>query len=365
MKTRNPNADLIRCIAVYSVLSVHFLLNSGFYGVPVEGWDMLIMCMIRSLFMVCVPLFMILSGYLMWQKTLSRKYYKGLVRTLEIYVLASIACQLFKKFGLGEEVTLGSAVLGVLDFDAANYAWYIEMYIGLFLMIPFLNLAYHGLKNQKEKQVLVITMIALTFLPKMLNNFNFTLEGWFAAPSSSESYDPVVPGFFTAMYPITYYFIGVYLREYGWKISKKLNFLLLILAVAVFGCYNFYRSDGGKFVWAANSTWGGENLVTATLLFNLLLNISLERMPRALKAVMLYISKISLGIYLISWIFDRIVYNGYFKPYVEVVNERWKYYFIVVPAVFGLSVGGSSVLYLVQELGHRIAGKVLQKIKRT
>lgn len=354
MKKRDWNADLIRCVAVYSVLSVHFLLNSGFYSVEVRGWDMLFMCMVRSLFMVCVPMFMILSGYLMLHKTLSRQYYKGIWKTIEIYILASIACLLYKKFVQGDEVTVKSAILGILDFDAANYAWYIEMYICLFFMIPFLNLIWKGLKTRKEKQVLVLTMIAVTFLPKMLNNFNLTLEGWFSSPSVSETYDPLVPSFFTTMYPITYYFIGAYLREYDWKISKKKNALFLLLSVIVFGCYNFYRSDGGTFVWAANSTWGGENLIIATLLFNLLLHVRLERVPDAGKAVMKYISNIALGIYLISWIFDKIVYNAYLKPYVPIVNDRWKYYFLVVPSVFLLSVCGASVLYAVKKLVHAL-----------
>ena len=30
MTKRNLNADLIRCVAVFSVISVHFLLNGGF-----------------------------------------------------------------------------------------------------------------------------------------------------------------------------------------------------------------------------------------------------------------------------------------------------------------------------------------------
>ena len=37
MKERNLNADLIRCVAVFSVVSVHFLKNNGFYSTPVDG----------------------------------------------------------------------------------------------------------------------------------------------------------------------------------------------------------------------------------------------------------------------------------------------------------------------------------------
>ena len=357
-RERDMNADLIRCVAVFSVLSVHFLLNSGFYYEPTNRPDIFWLCVYRSFFMTCVPMFMILTGYLMLNKTLSRRYYKGLWKTIEIYLLASIACLLFKKFALGYDVTFKTAILDILDFDAANYAWYIEMYIGLFLMIPFLNLAYHGLKSQREKLLLVLTMAALTLLPKLLNIFDLRTPGWWASPSVSTKYDPIVPGFFTGMYPITYYFIGAYLREYGLKLKKWLNLVLLIAVVVLFGWYNYYRSDGGNFVWGNNSTWGGENLITAVLLFTLLLHLNVKRWPTMVKEILTYISGISLGLYLISWIFDRIVYDGVLVPNVPVVAERWKFWPLVVPSVFLMSAAASSLLYLIRYGLRLVAGKI-------
>ena len=147
MTKRNLNADLIRCVAVFSVISVHFLLNGGFYKQEVCGIPMLVMCMYRSFFMTCVPLFLILTGYLMGRKKLSKGYYKGLWKTIEIYLLASIACLLFKKFVQEEDITIYSGLLSILAFKGANYAWYIEMYIGLFCLIPFLNLIWQGLED--------------------------------------------------------------------------------------------------------------------------------------------------------------------------------------------------------------------------
>ena len=348
MKKRDLNADLIRCVAVFSVLSVHFLLRTGFYGVTVEGPQMLFMCMYRSLFMICVPLSMILTGYLMWQKTLSKRYYKGIIKTLEVYVMASIVCLLFKKYMRGEDVTLQSSILGILDFSAANYSWYVGMYIGLFLMIPFLNTAYHGLKTKKEKRILVFTMMAVTMLPKLLNNFDLVTEGWWLSPPISEDYNALVPGFFTGMYPTTYYFIGAYLRDEGWKISKRKNVFLLFLAVVLFGAYNYYRSYGATFIWNSNSTWGGENLITAVLVFTLLLQMHPERWPVVVQRTLTYLSGISLGVFLLSWVSDQIVYNGYLNPLVSEVSERWKYYAAAVPSSFLLSVFGASVLHFLQ-----------------
>lgn len=43
MKKRNINLDIIRSIAVFSVLSVHFFLNNGFYTEIIKGKRMFVM----------------------------------------------------------------------------------------------------------------------------------------------------------------------------------------------------------------------------------------------------------------------------------------------------------------------------------
>ena len=90
MKKRNVNIDLIKCIAVFSVISVHFFLNTDFYNRTIINTNMYIAVLFRTLFMICVPLFMITTGYLMKNKMLSKKYYLGINRVLIIYLLDAI-----------------------------------------------------------------------------------------------------------------------------------------------------------------------------------------------------------------------------------------------------------------------------------
>lgn len=78
MKKRNINIDLIKSIAVFSVISVHFFLNVGLYEIIINSSNMYIAIFFRTLFMICVPLFIITTGYLMKDKTLSKKYYLGI-----------------------------------------------------------------------------------------------------------------------------------------------------------------------------------------------------------------------------------------------------------------------------------------------
>ena len=153
---RSLGPDLVRITACFSVLSVHFFLNNGFYSEPVEGAAMFIMVLMRSAFMVCVPLFLLLTGYLMRNKKLEKGYYAKGAKTLVVYVLASAACIIYKLVHLKTGEPL-KAILSVLNYTGAPYGWYIEMYIGLFLLIPFLNILYHGLPGRNAKRALLCT----------------------------------------------------------------------------------------------------------------------------------------------------------------------------------------------------------------
>ena len=181
LKKRDSSLDILRIVAVFTVLSVHFFLHNGFYSQTIQGKPMYIAVVMRTLFSVCVPLFMLLTGYLMSKKELSKKYYSGIAKTLVVFVISTLACMIYKNIAQGEILNFKTFILGTLDFTGSNYSWYIEMYIGLFLLAPFLNLAYGKLKSKRQKQVLLITVVFLT--PKRLkyNAFfinRFFLEFW-------------------------------------------------------------------------------------------------------------------------------------------------------------------------------------------
>ena len=89
LERRNSSLDILRIVAAFTVLSVHFFLHNGFYSEPVQGMGpiegivnflttgdeaamhgpwMFLAVMLRTFFGVCVPLFMITTGYLMKNK---------------------------------------------------------------------------------------------------------------------------------------------------------------------------------------------------------------------------------------------------------------------------------------------------------
>ena len=98
MKSRNINLDLIRCLAIFCVISIHFLLNTGFYFIKMNSFLAYVLLFFRTFFMICVPLFILLTGYLMNQKKLSKKYYLGIVKVLFIFVCAKVVYLLVDGF---------------------------------------------------------------------------------------------------------------------------------------------------------------------------------------------------------------------------------------------------------------------------
>ncbi|MHC1721380.1 MAG: acyltransferase [Clostridiaceae bacterium] len=327
IRKRNLNLDFIRCVAVYCVLSVHFFFHNGFYETSILGGRMYAMVMLRSVFMICVPLFLILTGYLMNRKTFSKAYYKGIKKVLYIYVLASIACIFFRIFYLNTPVSMFQVLISITDFSGAPYAWYVEMYIGLFLIIPFLNLMYNGLKTKNQKAVLVLTFFALTSLPTCSNLLVTILPDWWIS-----------------LYPITYYFIGAFISEFDIKIKKWINLILIMSVVLMNTALSIYVSHGSVFEWGIFNDWNGfGNVLLSSLIFIFLKHINLENAPSWIEKPVLLISELSLGIYLVSWIFDSIVYPILNSRIIQVQN-RLDYYIIVVPLVF---IGSAILSWLI------------------
>lgn len=326
-KQRNINLDLIRCIAVFCVVSVHFFLNSGFYQSAVVGKRMYIMMIMRTFFMICVPLFVILTGYLMNKKELKLSYYGGITKTLSIYLGACIACNIYKILVLKTPMSIKDVFTSIFDFSAAPYSGYINMYIGLYLLIPFLNIIYRGLTTRKHKIILIGSLLICTTLPSLLNiKVN------------------LVPNYWVTMYPLTYYFIGAYLKEYDLRVSLKINILLILLSVITFGSLNYFLNYGSTFNWGVYGDWGGfENLINAVLVFVLLSHLKLDKLPVLIKRVLKIISNLALGIYLVSWIFDNYAYQTLNAKMLD-APHKLEYYFPMVIFVFNCSMILSSII---------------------
>lgn len=310
MKERNINLDLIRVVAIFSVIAVHFIRNIGFYGVNIFGIGLSIAVFFRTLFMICVPLFLLLTGYLMNKKSLSKKYYIGIVRIIYFFVIAKIVYLIINWLYFKEINSLSDVLLNVFNYEN-DYSWYINMYLGLFLIIPFLNLIYNNLANKKQKQFLILILIILGSLSSL--NFKIT----------------IIPNWWQDLYPIMYYFIGVYICEFGFNLKKSkaiCYFLVLLILSSLF--YIFISYDKFFIARTFNDYCGPINLLMSALIFGIFLNLNISKCSKNLKNGIILISKYSLGMYLFSYIIDKIIYFKLNSSIID-INIKFRYFFII------------------------------------
>ena len=247
---RDIGLDLTRILAFLAVPSVHFFLNSTYYDTAIVGPRMALMTVMRTAFMVCVPLYMLLSGYLSAEKhiPLTRPgllgYYKKLLPIFLTYALSTGVILLYRALWLGEEQTILSAVKNLLSFQ--QYSWYMNMYFGLLLLTPFLNALWQSLATPAARRALLAVLLVLTVLPGMVNIYHLHSAETLLHPWLSTSYDQLVPDWWQRLYPITYYFLGGYLRAHVDIKRLRTGRLaaLLLLAVLCFGGYNVWRNQG-------------------------------------------------------------------------------------------------------------------------
>ena len=72
--SRIAGIDIIKALAAFFVVSVHFLLNTNFYEMRLNGKGMIILTAVRHLLLICVPLFLLATGYLNRNKEPNKEY---------------------------------------------------------------------------------------------------------------------------------------------------------------------------------------------------------------------------------------------------------------------------------------------------
>lgn len=338
MKTKRVfGLDLVRAIAIILVIFVHAFSNCYFHTTNIHGIYSFILIFIRNIVTICVPLFILLTGYLKYNKKLNKDHYKSLKKILITYIVIAIITVIFDITYSHHSFDFSKHILGILNFSIIPYAWYIEMYIGLFLLIPFLNILYHNIKTKKHKQIFIATLLFLSAIPYSLSNLKIL----------NTNID-ILPMYWFYLYIIAYYYIGMYIREYQPKIKKSINILLIFIVTLIQAICIYLlvlnKPIEGNITIDYNSIF---TFVIAILVFILLYDIKVDK--NVIKKPIEIISNTTLEIFLFSYMFDVLTYNYASRGLVDAVNNCFKSFVTNVPAVFLLSlVSGIILRYIIK-----------------
>ena len=318
-KNREYGIDFIKTIGIVLVLLVHGLGSGQLIGQPLNSFSAISALGMRIVSMISIPLFFICMGYLNHKYEFSKNYLYRLKPILFSYFLAVLLSLMSSYFIGKKELTLGLILSEFLHLNVSNYAWYARMYVLFFLLIPFLNRWFMGLKNKNEEKILLIVLIVITSLPALLNPFLISLN---IAIS--------LPAYFVQLYPIMYYFIGLFIYRNDISVKKRILTVLSLMTIAVQLLIFVIRySNNTPNIGMFGSYGSFVNVLLATSVFLLLKNVSFK--SSHVRKFIVYISIHTFDLYLISHIFDRIIYPIYTQ---RIVTSNNRLMLLIFPLIF-------------------------------
>ena len=341
-KPRFVGIDIVKIVAYFLVVSVHFFLYSGFYSTPITAQFGHAEIYIRWICYCCVPLFMITTGYLMKNKTLSKGYYHGALRVLVLYLIISVICVVFNHYYNHRAYTAWEFIRGIFMYTDAQYAWYVEYYFTLFLLIPFVNAAWNGMGSHKNKLIMLITVCLVTSVSQSL------YIGF-----DHDTQIRLIPGYFSRCYPFAYYLIGAYVRDYPPKrtVSNKFYFLaVFVVSLTWLSTSTFQQSlqySEKNFIfysWHYNDYGAWPVVLCSAMLFLLMFDITCKN--KGVRAVLKTLGNATFAAYLISYCFDQKFYRDLvtripqLENHAEMPERCAHWYETVLPTFFCALVCG-------------------------
>lgn len=306
-KERQPGLDLVRAAAIFFVIVLHGITMRGALDAALLTPVWCAKVFVRYLALSAVPLFLMLSGYLQAGKRPTKAYYRGILPLYLSYFAIAALCMAARIYRTDPLSSVWTALYKILDFSADGYAWYFEMYIGLFLLIPFLNLAYAHIPTRTGKRLLLASLVFLTLMPETLVSF----APYYGGGSLNLR---ILPDFFESLYPITFYFVGSYVGEYRPRLCtwQRLLFVPLSVVLPTALCIGFTAARG-EYAWYMMNGFSTLTVLgTATAVFLTLYDLPVR--TKAVRCAAAAVSHCTFEMYLLSYLWDQLLYGRLSLP---------------------------------------------------
>ena len=211
-KARQSNIELLRIITICGVVMLHYNGNVAL-GLVTEGTaNYYLLQFLEILFICAVNLFVLISGYFLCNSN-SRKAVKAVELVAQV-MLIGMAKHLIPAILFRAPVSVGS-LLGA----AIPNNYYVTLYLAVYLLSPYVNLALKKLSDKQFSVLLVLCGVLFSVWPTILDMV-YAITGYN----------------FNGMYPI-----GSGGSQYGYNF---LNFMLMYLLGAF-----LYRKPSSKALW--------------------------------------------------------------------------------------------------------------------
>lgn len=211
--TRSSNFELMRIISMFFIVIWHTIFHGGFfYGVG--GFSHVLLLFIVTIIVVHVNSFIIVSGYFQYDKKFKLKKFLNLFLLQWLYKVMIVIILYTTRL---QHLSTMDLVKELLPFGTENY-WFINCYLTLYILSPFLNKLIEALNQKEFRKLLIISFILFSIIPYITNDITISNTG------------------FTIVNFVYLYLIGAYFHKYpirenihfkNYSINKRRTILLI------------------------------------------------------------------------------------------------------------------------------------------
>jgi surface polysaccharide O-acyltransferase-like enzyme len=237
-----------------------------------------------------VPLFMMITGVLIFEKNYSFNLKKSVVRIALPLITWSIIYLIWMKMTTPDKISLTASVkfLFIKHLDYNIHLWYLYILIGIYLTVPCIKKSIES-AGKKELQYMLLLWFIFTVVYEFVTRF-FTFD-------LPLEYKPAMPVSFYG-----YMILGFYSNRFIQV--KQSTIILLFIAVTIPLSFNLFNSTLCSFNSEAYDLIGPLLLIQTLLIFLFCKNIKKEPHKFVKK-----LSKLSFCTYLVHLLFSRITFS--------------------------------------------------------
>ena len=290
--------DYLRILSIFAVIIIHVSAENWYANTIDTNW--IINNIINSIVCWAVSLFVVISGSLhLNQKEIT---FKTLVYKILRILLCLIIWHTIYYFWVNPEISIDnflSCLKKLILGESYSHLWFLYLIIGLYIITPILNKLVKVL-NKKELFYLLIFGFSLTSLFPTLSVF------------TSFDFSRIIVPFRVLNFNvfIFYYLLGYYLSKY--KVHKpKLLLIISLFLLVVLGVVSGYISYNINIPF----TFANNNSVF-TLFAVIAIYAFFKKIKFKFNKKIIMISKLTLGIYLIHFLIEKILLKNGINAYI-------------------------------------------------
>ena len=295
---RNYNFDLLRIISMVLVIIIH-ISNIYLRGSDVNSSNYIIALVFNCFSRICVPVFFMISGALLvGEEYNKKKYFKRIFKFLLILVVWSIIYYLLKdKPGDLLKTTVNSLFNAEMT---SRHLWFMYAIIALYIALPFIQSMAKNMNKELENLFIILWVLfngfTMIYMPIFKSVINVNVE----MPI------PIVQG----TYYLGYFLLGhILYKRINSKEIKRSNkylwyFILCTLITIVVTCIEsrYFGKHTDNMLWYRSIF----TMIASSSVF--IYAITSKREYKNTK-LLLNISTISFGIYLVHVVFLKMIQN--------------------------------------------------------